>query len=161
MNIRASLPLIQAMRDNIAPYQDDDLLHDCIEGETDAMELLDAEIDAMLSDDALVAAMKAREAEMAARRKRIESRSLGHRRNQRMILDAMGLRRVERPLATISVRAGSVSVSITDKAAVPTQLCKVEYKPDLTAIRAQIEAGEAVPGAELVRGEDGVTVRVK
>ena len=79
------------------------------------------------------------------------------------VMDAMGIKKLDRPRATISKRAGSLSVRITDEASIPTQLCTVKTitAPDKKAIRAQIEAGETVPGAELAQGADGVTVRVR
>ena len=63
--------------------------------------------------------------------------------------------------ATISRRAGLPSVQITDEAAIPSQLCKTTVAPDKAAIKAQLLAGETVPGAQIVMGADGVTVRVR
>jgi hypothetical protein len=76
------------------------------------------------------------------------------------ILDATGEKKVERPRATVFRRSGSLSVNITDEASIPSQLCKITTTPDKAAIKAQLQAGEAVPGAELARGSDGITVRV-
>jgi hypothetical protein len=55
-----------------------------------------------------------------------------------------------------------LSVRIDDDAAIPSQLLTVKTTtaPDKAAIKRQIEAGEHVPGAALVRGDDIVTVRV-
>ena len=66
---------------------------------------------------------------------------------------------MERPIATVSKRIDSLSVKITDEASVPSQLCKTVTTPDKAAIKAQLQAGESVPGAEMARGPDGVTVR--
>jgi len=38
---------------------------------------------------------------------------------------------------------------------------KVKKSPDLTAIKAQMDAGEYVPGAAIALGNEGVTVRSK
>lgn len=155
---------IRRMADLIADTDDRDSepgYLDTIEGETDAMEVADWLIRSEADDAALIDAIKAQEATTALRRKRIEDRAKRKRRAMLDLLDAVGVKKLERPLATISRRAGSLRVDITDEAAIPTQLCttKTTTTPDRAAIRAQIEAGETVPGAALVRGDDSVTVR--
>jgi len=52
-------------------------------------------------------------------------------------------------------------VQITDEAAIPSQLCKTTVAPDRSAIKAQLLAGETVPGAMIVTGKDSLSVRVK
>jgi len=164
MNVQSYLPLIAAMAENLAPYRDDEeAFLDTLDGATDALDLLDAEIAAMQSDEALATAIKARETDLKHRRERVEARAGAHRRNLRLILAAMALVKVERPLATVSVRPGTLSVRITDEGEIPSQLMRetVTRAPDKAAIKAQIEAGETVPGAEMARGDDVLTVRVK
>ena len=65
--------------------------------------------------------------------------------------------------ATFSIRAGSKRVEIEDEQAIPTQLTTVKTvtKPDRHAIKAALEAGEIVPGATLVTGEETLSVRTK
>jgi len=111
----------------------------------------------------LVGAINAQITTLEARRDRLDARADAHRRAELMVLQAMGLSKIELPAATLSIRAGSVSVQITDADAIPSQLCTVKTTtaPDKKAIRAQIEAGETVPGAELVRGPDTLSVRTK
>jgi DNA repair exonuclease SbcCD ATPase subunit len=165
VNGRIDLALIERMAAELAPYRDDDeqTYLDTLDGETDALDILDREIEAEQHDRALVEAIKSRVAALRDRAERIEMRADARKRVLRMVVQAMGLRKVERPLATLSIRAGAVSVAITDEAEIPTQLCAVKTvsAPDKKAIRAMIEAGEAVPGAELVRGEETISVRVK
>ena len=38
---------------------------------------------------------------------------------------------------------------------------KITIEPDTAAIKAQLEAGVIVPGAQLKTGEPGITVRIK
>jgi len=150
------------MRLDGCPYRDDeDTFLDTLDGETDAMTILDREIEAEQADRATAAAIKARIADLNARADRLERRADAHRAAQKLVVQAIGLRKVERPLATLSLRSGGVSVQITDADAVPTQLCKIVRSPDKAAIKSQIEAGESVPGAELVRGDETLSVRVK
>jgi hypothetical protein len=162
--MNAHLTLIEAVAALLQPYADDeDLYQDMIEGETDALDLLDSQIASMQNDEALAEAIKAQEANLKARRERIEWRADAHKKAALLIMNAAGLKKAERPRATISVRPGSVSVQITDEAEIPTQLMreKITRAPDKAAIKAQLEAGETVPGAELVRGAETISVRVK
>lgn len=164
MNVQSHLPLIAAMAENLAPYRDDEeAFLDTLDGETDALDLLDAEISAVQSDEALAKAIKSCESDLKTRRERIEMRADAHRKNLRLILGAIGISKAERPAATVSIRPGTLSVRITDEAEIPSQLMRetVTRAPDKAAIKAQIEAGETVPGAEMARGDDVLTVRVK
>lgn len=156
---------IRRMADAIATTDDHDDepgFLDTLEGETDAVEIADWLIGSILSDEALAEAVKAQESAMRARRDRIEMRARVKRRAAVELLSAAGLKRMERPLATISRIAGRVSVQIADEAAVPSQLCTVKtiVAPDKAAIKAQLEAGVDVPGAALIRGDDTISVRV-
>lgn len=167
MNFRSEFGHIATVaafiREALGSDQDEQAFLDTLEGETDALDVADALIDKMQSDAALAEAIKAREADLAGRRKRIEGRADACKASLGILLDAIGQAKLERPMATISRRPGSLSVLITDEASIPSQLCTIKTitAPDKAAIRAQIEAGEAVPGAALVRGEPTVAVRVK
>ena len=160
---RISIDLIREVAADIAAYRDEDeaTFWDTLDGETDAADVLDALIADQARDAALIEAMKAHEAQVKVRRQRIEMRQDAARRMIGRILGAAGVKKAERPLATVSVRDGNLSVRITDEASIPTQLCTVKTitAPDKAAIKAQLEAGEVVPGAELARGDAIVTVR--
>lgn len=164
MNARLDLSLIERIAAELAPYRDDEETYlDTLDGATDALDLLDREIASEQADRALVAALADHIKALKARADRIDMRADARRKVQLLILNAIGLRKVERPLATLSLRAGSMSVRITDEASIPSQLCTIKTiaSPDKAAIRAQIEAGETVPGAELVRGDETLSVRIK
>lgn len=165
MNIHADIPLIKRVSDQLREMLgedfDDETFLDTLDGETDAMDIADRLIASMQDDTALSAAAKAEAAAIDARAKRIGERAEAKKRALFLVLDATGEKKLERPRATISRRSGSMSVSITDEKSIPSQLCKTTVTPDKTAIKKQLEAGEIVPGAELVRGADGITVRVK
>lgn len=167
MNIRADIPLIQRisadLTDMLGDEFDAETFWDSLDGETDILDVSDHVLASMFADEALAEALKAQEAEMKARRDRLEARAKAKKRTLLTLLDASGQKKMERPRATISRRAGSVSVRIVSEADIPSQLTttKTVITPDKAAIKKQIEAGETVPGAELVRGEDGVTIRSK
>ena len=166
MNLRADLGHITAVsaliRDILGDDPDEAAFLDTLEGETDALDLADILIAKMLDDAALIEAMDVQIKALADRQARIARRRDTAKAAVGALLDAIGVKKLERPRATVSRRAGSMSVRITDEASIPSQLCvtKTTTSPDKAAIKRQIEAGEVVPGAELVRGEDGLTVRV-
>lgn len=165
MNINA--PFIAGMaadlRDALGDDFDEQTFLDTLDGETDYLDIADALLRDMQEAEALAAATKALADEYATRAKRIADRPKAIKRALLTLLEAAEVKKLERPAGTVSRRAGALSVQITDADAVPSQLCTVKTvtAPDKAAIKAQIEAGETVPGAELVRGDDTVTVRVK
>lgn len=162
--MKINLQLIEMIAAELEPYREDAATFwDTLDGETDVLDALDVALSAKLHDDAMVDAIKAAEADLRARRSRVEMRAEATRRVLGQMLAAAGAKSVERPRGTVSIRPGSVSVNITDADAIPSQLCTVKTvtSPDKKAIKAQIDAGETVPGAEIVRGADIVSVRVK
>lgn len=165
MNIRPDFKLIQLMAEEIRAALGDDFdteaFLDTLDGETDAAEIADRLLAELAEAEAMAEAIKAQEADMKARRQRFDMRGEAFRRQLLNLLDAVGEKKIERPRATVSRRAGLPSVQITDEAAIPSQLCKTTVAPDKTAIKAQLMAGETVPGAQIVVGDDGVTVRTK
>ena len=162
--MKIDLAHIRRMADAIATtdeHDDEPGFLDTLDGATDAVDIADFLIDGILSDEALTEAIKVQEAALKSRRERIETRAKAKRRVAVELLEAAGLKKMERPRATISRLAGRVGVSITDEASIPSQLCvtKTITSPDKAAIKAQLEAGETVPGAALVRGPDSLSVR--
>jgi hypothetical protein len=134
---------------------------DTLDGVTDAADIADRMISDMLAAEAMGEAIRSEIADLTERRDRYDARKDAFRRQLLALLDATGEKKMERPRATISRRAGFPSVHITDETAIPSQLCKTTVAPDKAAIKAQLLAGETVPGAQIVMGADGVTVRVK
>lgn len=165
MNIHANIPLIKRVSDQLIEMLGDDFdaetFFDTLDGETDAMDLIGHLIRQREDAKAHAAASKAVADEYTARKKRLEDKQRAIAATLGTILDATGQRKVAHPLGTVSRTNGRISLSITDESAIPSQLTTTVTKPDNAAIMAQLEAGEDVPGAELVRGADGVTVRVK
>ena len=140
---------------------DDQTFWDSIDGETSAGDILDRLIWHAQTDQHHIDAIKEHEAALKARRQRMEDRVAANKAAMLSIMDAADVKRAERPCATLTRRNGSASVVITDEDAVPSQLCQFKKVPDKRAIKDQIEAGETVPGAEIVTGADSVTMRTK
>lgn len=77
------------------------------------------------------------------------------------LMNAADLDKLQLPEATLSVTKPRASVDVTDPDALPQGYFLAERKPIKTAIKDALEAGQAVPGAAIVYGTPGLTVRVK
>jgi len=163
--MRADIPLIERVSAQLVEMLGDDFdaatFFDTLDGETDAMDIIGRLIRDREEAKAHAAASKAMADEYTARARRLADRQKAVATALGTILDAMGQRKVPHPLGTVSRTSGRMSCRITDEAAVPSQLTITTTKPDTAAIKKQLEDGESVPGAELVRGDDGITVRIK
>lgn len=161
--MKINLAIIQDVALALAEYRDDeDLFLDTLDGETDVIDIVDMLIEQAHEAEALASAIKAREQALKVRRERLEKRVEVARDGIVKVLAAADLKKLERPSATVSRRAGSVSVEIFDGLEIPTQLLteKITYSPDKKAIKAMLEAGEVVPGARLTTGQETLTMRV-
>lgn len=137
---------------------DEDLVIGMVEGETDVDAILDALIEANARDAAHIAAQKEWEGEIAARRKRMEVRTKARRDGMLAVLEAVGVTKWERPLATLSVRAVSPKRVVQDADALPDEFCKFTRKPDMAAIK---DADDMPPGVTMDNGGASLTVRTK
>lgn len=154
---RVSAELVDALGDDF----DAETFWDTLDGETDAMDVIGHLIRQREEAKAHAEASKALADEYAARKRRLDDKAKAVASALGTILDATGQRKVTHPLGTVSRTSGRMSCRIVDETAIPSQLTITTVKPDTAAIKRSLEAGEAVPGAELVRGDDGVTVRIK
>ena len=165
MNVRADLKLIERvsaeLRGMLGEDFDGETFWDSLDGETDAVDLVDHLLRKALDDKAMSEAAKAYAGEISDRAKRIAARSDAQKKAILSILQATGEKKLERPLGTVSRRAGGISLRITDEAEIPSQLTVTTVSPDKAAIKKALQAGESVPGAELVTGDETISVRVK
>lgn len=165
MNLQADLGHIAAiaamLRDMMSGNPDDQAFLDTLEGETNLVEVADALLSRLAETDALADALAEQAKVLAARETRFQARRAALRSCLGALMDAAKLAKLERPLATISRTSPRASVTIVDAAAVPSQLCvtKTTTTPDKTVIKRLLDAGEAVPGAELNPGTPGLMVR--
>lgn len=104
---------------------------------------------------AFVADLKAEEDALAVRRKTAERRIDSVKRYLTSCMESVGKDKVETARARISFRK-SVQVQIEDEAALPAGYVTttVTTKPDKTAIKKAIQAGQDVAGASLVENRN-------
>src|SRR3954465_14833234 len=141
--VEKAMSAAMQVRDLLGDDPDERLLADALEGSTDVFEVVDRLIERSSADAALVRAGKERLARIEARNER--TRGLIAR-----MLDALDMRRLERPLAPPSVADGPRAVVITDEAELPPEFLR--SVPDKPAIAAALKVGGVVPGATYGNG---------
>lgn len=152
---------IERIRDTVRAVDpdDDDLLLGMIEGSTEAGELLDELLEMEATAEAHVQANKTRIAQLQERNARLARKQDAARSGMLKLLDAAGLRKMERAEATVSIRAVPPKVLGEDVTDLPEDCVQVVYKPDKKAIKAKLEAGVALPGWSMSNGGETISVR--
>lgn len=155
----------RAIDDMLAAYpelmDDEDLRADMLEAETSLPSLMSKLVRARNEREALAEGTNGYIKQLTERRDRLSRSADGLKGLMLKLMATASLPKLELPEATISVSAGRSSVSITDIGELPQGTFTTERKADKAAIKALIEAGEDVPGAAMVTGENTLTVRVK
>ncbi len=153
---------IDAMLAAYPELMEDDVMRlDTIDGGTNLVPLLSRIVTARNERLALAEGLNLYIKELTERRDRFSRGADGLKGLALKLMATASLPKIELPEATLSVGAGRSSVSITDIAALPQGTFTTERKPDKAAIKALLDAGEDIPGAALVTGENTLTVRVK
>lgn len=140
---------------------DEALRADMLEGETDLHHVVSRALDHRQEAETMAAAIKLRETDLGERRSRYEKRSEAMKALIKSLMVSAGQNTLTLPEATISLTKARETVSIIDIDALPQGTFTTIRQPDKKAIKASIDAGEAVPGAALVKGEASITVRTK
>jgi len=117
--------------------------------------------------DALSAAAKKMAQETAQRAKRFETRSQQLRGIAFSALDVLGKKKIEAASLTVSLRAGSASVLVTDASKVPAEyrryslekLREMELELSLSALADDLKEGVVIEGAELSNGLTSIMIK--
>lgn len=157
--LRKEITLLQEVYPELA--EDETLRADMIEGETGLVEISERILSAIRDDETMAAAAKARKGDIGERQARFERSADAKRKLLRTIMRAGGLTKLQLTEATLSIHAGRVSVVVNDVNELPQGYFKLVREADKPAIKASLEKGEPIPGAELVTGEAGLTIRTK
>lgn len=145
------------------PDLEDDIgfLADVLEAETDLHRVLEKLLGERREAETMASAIKEREGDMQERRKRFERKSAGVKKIILQLMEAAQQEKITLPEATLSITKPRVSVDVTDIDALPQGFFKTERKALTAEIKTALESGSEVPGAQLVMGDVGLTVRVK
>ena len=106
-------------------------------------------------------AIKAREADLSARRGRYERKSDAMRVMIKAIMKAAEIDKLTLTEASLSISKPRTSVEVHSVEDLPQGYFKTVRQADKTAIKSALEKGEEIPGAYLVTGDAGLTIRVK
>lgn len=140
---------------------DEQLLSDMVEGETEVFEVLSVLVRQANETKAVAGGLADYAKDIGERKARIERRVESIRALIVSLMDAAGINKAALPEATLSVRAGTPRPIVDDASALPDDLVRIERKPDVAAIKAAIEAGREVAGVHISNGEPSLTVRVR
>jgi hypothetical protein len=144
---------------------DDDLRADVLEGETEIDSVLTRLFLAMRHKEELANGAKAIRDDLDARIERNQSGAAKLKDIMLTLMETAKLTKRELPVATLSVRAGSVSTIIDDVDALPQGYTTLVKQPvSKTEIKAAILAlpkGESFPGAHIEIGNDSLGVYQK
>lgn len=147
----------------IDPGAEDDwqLYQDCLDGETgDAMQILERIIEASIEADTMADATKMRRMDLAERLARFEKRRDTLRAIALSALEALNLKRIERPAWTASLRQMPAPL-LVDEAALPAEWFRVKKEPMKAGIRKELENGGTVDGCQLGNPSTGISVRTR
>jgi hypothetical protein len=164
--MRADLTAIQVkailtmLRDELGEDPDDQLLLDCLEGETDLFALAHWLLGRIEEDEGVMEALAVQMAARKDRRDRAARRIEAHRTAIMAMMEAGGIDKLPLAEATCSLRRMAPKVIITDESLLPDALCKFTRKPDMAAIKFAAEYGP-LPGVSLDNGGVSLTIRRK
>lgn len=138
---------------------DEELRLDTLEGETDFHTLMMRLVGRKLYAREMATGAKARKADVAERQARFERQEETFDALIKSLLQAADLPKLVLPEATLSITKPRTKVSVFDVNELPQGF--FERKPKTAEIKAALEAGQDVPGAELALGDEGLMVRTK
>ena len=139
---------------------DDDAIRDTIEGATSLREMIAMVAADIVTDGGLVRGLTEVIKAMGERRDRIEKRIAMRRVAVMTGMESAGIKTLETPAGTLTIKAVPPSALILDEAAVPSEFwIPQDPKIDKKAILAALKAGDGVPGAQLSNG--GTTLQMR
>ena len=150
---------------------------DTLEGQTEVKEVAAKLIERAIECKTMTAALKLRAADIASRKKRLDDQEESLRGAVIILLQEAGLKKLELPEATLSVRDLAPRLIVTDESKLPTACFETVQKLVMDKVKTALEAFEAdkanramtdpavlaetFPGIEWSNGGASLTVRTK
>lgn len=165
--LRKDVEVARRLLERLAPYLKDDeqAQLDAVEGQTDLFETIDSGLERLDDIEDKVDGIKRRMEVLKARCDRLKAQDEAIRSAIMDALDTVGLKTVERPLATITVADVPRDVEILNEAEIPPRFWKQPKVPDpkvdKTELKAALVAGEKIEGARLDNGGKTLKLRRK
>lgn len=142
--------------------EDDQLVADMIEGETDLHEMIGRVFLSIDEDQILITGVKERQKELADRKSRLEKRVNAIREMIGKAMEIGEISKLELPTATLSLRRVPLGLVVEKEEQIPAEYF-VEQDPrlDKKILLEALKDGEAVPGATLSNGGETLAIRRK
>jgi hypothetical protein len=143
---------------------DDDIITDSIEGETNAMEAVSNLLRRIGESESMMDGLQAYIKALQDRKARVQDRTTSMRKAILGFMSEFGIKKIERPEATVSMGAGQQSVGYSpdfDARSLPPVFQKVTVEADKAKVKEALKAGEVIPGCWLTNAQPTLTVRVK
>jgi hypothetical protein len=141
--------------------EDVEFLADVLEGETDFNKVIEKAVSERQEAQSMSEAIKGRIDALSERKARYDRQAEAMKDLCRELMLSAGLDKLTLTEATLSITKPRTSVDVVSIQDLPQGFYRVERRADKKAIMEAFEAGFSVPGAALVKGEFGLTVRVK
>lgn len=134
---------------------------DAVEGETSLMEAIDKALERKTLVEAHIEGLKAAQQRLKDRKERFENQVERIRGVIAGAMEAIDVKRLERPTATLTLALPSPQVQITAESELPSAYLveKVTVSPDKRKLLADLKAGATIPGAELKNGAPALQIR--
>lgn len=138
---------------------DPECLIDTLDGESDIKEQLADVLRAALKAEADAEGVENYIKKLADRKAAKKQRASRLRAIVLNFMGDIGLKKIDAPDLTASVRNTPAGLSIYDESQIPEDFCRVKTEADKTAIKLALKEGKQVPGCQL--GNAGQTLAIK
>ncbi len=163
--VKAEVPRYQLLKQRLLadyPNLDEETVADTLEGITDLHEMIAAIIRSALVDEALQAGLRSRLEDMKQRLARLEERGTKKRQLALEAMSEVGLKKLEQPDFTASIRSGVPALVVVAEDVIPDGYWVPQPpKLDRQSLLAQLKRGNEIPGVQLSNPKPNLSVRTK
>jgi Siphovirus Gp157 len=166
MNVHSNVQFINQQIDALLleyPELEDDVdfRRDVFEGQTSLDYVLSKLVENARDAETMADAIKARKSELGERQARFERKYEAMRKLILSVMERADLPKFQLIEATLSMRHLPPSPIVIDATALPDNCVRIERKPDMKAIEAEIAGGREVQGVAMSNGKPSLTIRTK
>lgn len=159
MSVKLTLEKVSELRSMLGDA-DPDLIHDVLEGQTDAFELIDWAIGKIADEESMQEAIAGRIGMLKERKEGSEGRVARLRGVLEALMTAVGEKSLRRPEATLTMMFRNPGIASIDEGQLPERFWKVTRSVSRSAINEALKEG-TVPGVVLDNGGVSLTIRRK